>query len=88
MSTNGGSCFLYGIGFGIVAGFIFAPQSGLRTRADIRRRAKDTRGYLRKQTYDLRDQLNDTIDRTKQAVSETAAGIGHAFAAGREALTR
>ena len=88
MTTNGGSFFLCGMGFGVVAGLMFAPRSGERTRADILRRAKNTRGLIEKQTSELSDQINDTIDRTKRAVNETANGIGQAFAAGRQVLTR
>jgi gas vesicle protein len=82
MSANHGNCFLYGIGFGIVAGLFLAPRSGLKTRGEIRRWAKDTNGYLRKQTSELNEQIIDTIDRTKRAVNETTAGIGQAFSAG------
>jgi gas vesicle protein len=88
MTTNAGSCFLCGIGFGVVAGLMFAPRSGERTRAEIRRRARDTRGYIEKQTSELSEQISDTFDRTKRAVNETANGIGQAFEAGRQVLTR
>lgn len=88
MVRNGGTCFLCGIVFGASVALLFAPRSGARTRAEIRRRTRDTRGYLREQTSQLAEQVNDKLDRTSRAVRETASGIAKAFSDGRYVLTR
>jgi gas vesicle protein len=66
------SCFLIGLGTGIVLTVLFAPHSGRATRQLIRRKALDGtdmlktkaaagRDYIERQGTELRDRVKDVV---------------------------
>jgi len=89
-------CFLGGLGVGIAAGVLFAPDSGAGTRDRIRRKAEEGtdllnakvdegREYLKRQGERLVDQTNEFVERGKRAVNEQTERVTGAVEAGKNA---
>jgi gas vesicle protein len=53
--------FLFGLGFGIGLGILFAPMSGEQTRQNIADKANDLADQARETTEQLRDRVRSGI---------------------------
>jgi len=62
--------FFLGLGLGVAAGLLFAPQSGEETRNLLKSRADDGTDYLRRRGGELRDSATEAMERGKEAVSD------------------
>ena len=62
--------FFLGLGLGVAAGLLFAPQSGEETRNLLKNRADDGTDYLRRRGEELRDSATEAMGRGKEAVSD------------------
>lgn len=70
-----------GLGIGLVAGLLFAPQSGARTRSYLIHTGRKGTRFLEKQTADIRKEIADTIERGKHAVAGTFQSAAEALSA-------
>ena len=96
--TTGLYCFLGGLGLGLAAGVLFAPDSGAGTRERIRRKAGEGRDlasakvdegreYLKRQGARLADQTSEFVERGKRVVNEQKEKLASAVEAGEPALS-
>jgi gas vesicle protein len=79
-------CFFYGLGFGIAAAMLMAPNSGVKTRRRLVEKARRGQDYVAREGAELRESVVDTLNRTKRAAKVTAEGLGDALAAGKKQL--
>ncbi len=63
--------FLVGVAIGASLGLLLAPQSGERTRRQIRRKAEDVQGYLEDAGEELVEKGRDLIERSREAAGDT-----------------
>lgn len=67
---------------GLVAGVLFAPQSGEEVRSAVRDRATDTIDRVRDVSDHVRDgvdRLRDGVDRLREGVAEMAGSVRERF---------
>lgn len=83
--SKGLAYFFLGLGIGVAAGIVFAPQSGEETRGLLRSKAQEGGDYLRRRGEEFRDQASDAIDRGKTAYNRQREQLGAAVEAGRQA---
>lgn len=83
--TKGLSYFFLGLGIGIAAGIIFAPQSGSETRGKIRSKALEGGDYVRRRGEELRESATGLVDRGREVVSRQRETLNSAVDAGRQA---
>ncbi len=88
MTDHHYSYFFLGIGLGAAVGLLYAPKSGVRTRALLSRRAKHAQDLINRQTTEVCDDVARTIVQGKKALQHTAEGVAQAFEAGKHALTK
>jgi len=62
------SFLLAGIGIGAVAGLLFAPRSGEKTRALIGKKTEEGRDYIAGKTREFRQQAEDYFDKGRKIV--------------------
>ncbi len=67
--------FMAGIAAGAMAGLLYAPQQGSRTRAKLAAKSKQGRRFLREQSRELRDNVEETFGRGRVAVSKSIRGF-------------
>lgn len=60
--------FVCGIAFGSVMGLLYAPKPGARTRRKIALKAREGKVLLEDRTGELRDQVAEAVDRSKDAM--------------------
>jgi gas vesicle protein len=77
--------FFLGLGLGVAAGLLLAPQSGEETRTLLKNRADDGKDYLRRQGESLRDSAADVLDRGKTVVAKQKEQVAAAVEAGKQA---
>jgi len=88
--------FILGLALGAGVALLLAPQSGEETRQSIARRARraqeaaqdlveDMSGVVAEKFNDVRDRVEDTIEKTFDAVEEKKRRVANAFDAGRAA---
>lgn len=93
---SGFGYFLLGLGLGVAAGLLWAPQSGEETRqylanrasdgADyLRARTEDSKEYLRQQTETIKGSAADLYDKGRTAVSKQKENLSAAVEAGKQA---
>ncbi|HVA62715.1 MAG TPA: YtxH domain-containing protein [Terriglobales bacterium] len=92
MAENKGLWFLVGLSLGALAGVLYAPQSGEKTRELLRNKAGEGRDLmnnkgadLREQASRVREQAGDFADRGRQAVTRQIDQFQAAVEAGRQA---
>jgi gas vesicle protein len=88
MGDNKGEKFVYfltGVSIGALAGVLFAPQSGKRTRELIANQAGESSEYLFQKGRELREQAAECVKRGKGVLAEKREHLVSAVAAGREA---
>ena len=88
MTNHHYSYFFWGIGMGAVAGLLWAPRSGVRTRVLLSRRAKRTQDFISRQATEVCDDVARKVVRGKQTLQRRAEGVAEAFKAGKHVLTR
>jgi gas vesicle protein len=62
--------FLAGLGFGALLGVLYAPKSGKETREELAANAREGQEFLRRKTYEVRDQAGALVDQGKQQFDE------------------
>ena len=83
--TNKISYFFLGLGLGVAAGLLFAPQSGEETRVLIKSKADEGRDLLKRRTEELRETAVDAVQRGKSTVSRHKENLASAVDAGKQA---
>ena len=78
--SNKISYFFLGLGLGVAAGLLFAPQSGEETRVMLKNKADEGRDLLKRRSDELRETAVDAVQRGKDKVKSQrdnlAAAIG------------
>jgi gas vesicle protein len=77
--------FLAGLGFGAIAGILYAPRAGSETREALRSRAEEGRDYVRDRARQARDQATGWADRGRDFVSQQREQFRSAYEAGKQA---
>ena len=77
--------FLAGLGFGVIAGVLYAPRSGSETREALRARAEEGRDYVRERARQAREQANNWADRGRDVLNQQKEQFRSAYEAGRQA---
>ena len=88
--------FLGGLGAGVAAGILLAPDSGAGTRESLRRgfvkgrdlvnaKADEGREYLKRQGAKLAIETNDIVERGKRVVNEQKDKVTSAVEVGKTA---
>lgn len=72
---NGIPYLLIGIGIGMIAGVLLAPQSGEQVRRDVRRRATEGLDYLNQQTDRVRDGAEKVVTKGKEWIARQSEAI-------------
>jgi gas vesicle protein len=96
MAESRGLWFLVGLSLGALAGVLYAPQSGEKTREMLRSKADEGRDLVQRKTGEvrqqmnqrvttMRDQANDIADRGRQVVSRQIDQFQAAVEAGKQA---
>jgi len=78
------SYLIAGLGVGSLIAMLFAPKSGDETREYLVTKAKEGRGYAKKQVRDLRDRAEDLVERGMDAVAAKTDQIATAVNVGRD----
>jgi gas vesicle protein len=79
------SYFFLGLGVGLAVGFLFAPQSGEKTREYLKTKATEGKDYLRQRTEELKESASDLVERGKTAVTRQKEQLSAAIEAGKQA---
>ncbi len=77
--------FLAGLGFGAIAGVLYAPRSGDETRQALRSRAEDGREFVRDRANKAREQAASWADRGRDVLNQQKEQFRSAYEAGRQA---
>jgi gas vesicle protein len=72
---NGIPYLLIGIGIGMIAGVMLAPQSGERVRRDVRRRAIEGFDYLNQQADRVRDGAEKAVTKGNEWIARQNEAI-------------
>jgi gas vesicle protein len=79
------SYFFLGLGLGVAVGVLFAPKSGIETRALLRDKADEGTEYVKRRSQELRDQAAEAVERGKDQVQRHKDNLSAAVEAGRAA---
>jgi gas vesicle protein len=79
------SYFFLGLGLGVAVGVLFAPKSGVETRALLREKADESTEYVKRKSNELRDQAVEAVERGKDQVQRHKENLSAAVEAGRAA---
>lgn len=89
MSDSDGSnsflWFLAGLGFGAIAGVLYAPRAGSETRDALRSRAEDGREYVRDRARQAREQAAGFAERGREVLNQQKEQFRAAYDAGKQA---
>ena len=88
MSENNSNSFLWflaGLGFGAIAGVLYAPRSGDETREALRSRAEEGREFVRERARQAREQATGWADRGREVLNQQKEQFRSAYEAGRQA---
>ena len=87
MADNDGrlSCFLVGLGMGIVVGVLYAPRAGEETRELLTHKADEGRDFVKRRSRELRDQADDYIAKGKDTAARQKENLQSAVDAGKRA---
>ena len=83
-----GNYFLVGLGIGSLIGVLFAPKSGEETRAYIANKAREGNELARKKGREMRDRVEETVERGKEIIAQTEGRIATAIDTGIETYNR
>ena len=79
------SYLFLGLGLGVAAGLLFAPKSGPETRELLRSKADEGKEYLKRRSFEVRDQATEAIERGKSTVTRQRDNLAAAVEAGKQA---
>lgn len=82
---KGLSYFFLGLGIGVAAGMILAPQSGPETREQIRGKAQEGGEYLRRRGTELKESATGLVDKGKDLLHNQRDQVSSALDAGKQA---
>ena len=82
---NGLPFFLLGIGLGVAAGVLLAPQSGEKTRRLIRSRAEEGADYVKRRSKEIQETAAEVIQESKKTIQRRKDSLAAAVDAGRQA---
>jgi gas vesicle protein len=88
MSENNSNSFLWflaGLGFGAIAGVLYAPRSGDETRQALRSRAEEGQAYVRDRARQAREQATTWADRGREVLNQQKEQFRSAYEAGKQA---
>jgi gas vesicle protein len=88
MSDKDGNSFLWflaGLGFGAIAGILYAPRAGSETREALRSRAEEGREFVRDRARQARDQATSWADRGRDMLNQQKEQFRSAYEAGKQA---
>jgi gas vesicle protein len=77
--------FIAGLGFGVMAGVLYAPRSGSETREVLRSKAEQGRDYMRERARQAREQAGEWADRGREVFEQQKEQFRSAFEAGKQA---
>lgn len=80
--------FLIGLGIGSLVGVLFAPKSGEETREYIAKKTTEATELTRKKARELRDRVEETLERGTEVIAQSERQIARAIDAGRETYHR
>lgn len=83
--SNKISYFFLGLGLGVAAGLLFAPQSGEETRVMLKNKADESRDLLKRRSDELRDTASEAVQRGKEKVNRQRDNLAAAMEAGKQA---
>jgi gas vesicle protein len=83
-----GNYFLVGLGIGSLIGVLFAPKSGEEIRQYIAKKTREGNELARKKGQELRDRAEETVERGKTIVAQTAGQVATAIDVGIETYNR
>jgi gas vesicle protein len=83
-----GNYFLVGLGIGSLIGVLFAPKSGEETREYLAKKAREGNELARKKAREMRDRVEETVDRGKEIITQTEGRIDTAIDVGIETYNR
>ena len=83
-----GNYFLVGLGIGSLIAVLFAPKSGEETREYLAKKTREGNELASKKAQELRDRVEETIERGQEVIAQTEAQIATAIDAGRETYRR
>ena len=79
---------LIGAVLGAIAAVLYAPKSGVETRAALRGYARRTEEEMLEKAREVRQDISHSVDEAKRYLKETEATIAAAVAAGKEAFKK
>jgi gas vesicle protein len=79
------SYFLVGCGIGAVIGILFAPKSGKETRDYLSQEAEKGKEYTQRKARELRERVEDLVERGTDMVMQQKDTLSGAMDAGRKA---
>jgi gas vesicle protein len=68
--SSGLGWFVAGLGLGALLGVLYAPKSGAETRAELVAGARDGQEYIKRKTYEIRNQAGELVEVGKQQFDE------------------
>ena len=77
--------FLAGLGFGAIAGILYAPRAGSETREALRSKAEEGREFMRERTRQAREQASGWAERGREVLSQQKEQFRSAYEAGKQA---
>jgi gas vesicle protein len=83
--SNSFGWFLAGLGFGALAGIMFAPRPGNETREALRSKAEEGREFVRSRARQAKEQASDWVDRGRDVLNQQKEQFRSAYEAGRQA---
>jgi gas vesicle protein len=83
-----GNYFVVGLGIGSLIGVLFAPKSGEETREYIAKKTREGNELARKKGQELRDRAEETVERGKKIVAQTAGRVATAIDVGIKTYNR
>ena len=80
-NSNSFHWFLAGLGFGAIAGVLYAPRSGDETRQALRSRAEEGQAYVRDRARQAREQATTWADRGREVLNQQKEQFRSAYEA-------
>lgn len=62
--------FLAGLGVGALVGILYAPKSGRETRDDLANSAREGTEYMRARTKQAADEVSALVDKSKEQIND------------------
>jgi gas vesicle protein len=77
--------FLLGLGLGVAAGILFAPQSGEETRRLLKDKADEGTDFVLRRATEFQDSTSEAFERGRQGFQRRKDTLSAAVEAGRQA---